>query len=125
MKEKELPACPFATSQRILQGKWAILILHNLSAQPLRFHELQSAIHISQGTLSNQLKYLEEGMINRKVYPEVPPRVEYSLTEIGHEFQPVLDAIEVWGNKYIEYLKKKSDDRQKIPSSSANEGRKA
>ena len=79
--------------------------MHALSRGPKRFGELQRELDITQATLSSQLKNLEsEGLINRTLYPEVPPRVEYSLTEIGREFQPVLDSIEVWGRKYIEYL---------------------
>jgi DNA-binding HxlR family transcriptional regulator len=98
-------SCPYVTSQKLLQGKWAILIMHALSRGPKRFGELQRELDITQATLSSQLKNLEsEGLINRTLYPEVPPRVEYSLTEIGREFQPVLDSIEVWGRKYIEYL---------------------
>ena len=100
--------CPYVTAQELLSGKWAILILHQLEDGPRRFNELQRQIDITQATLSNQLKKLqEEGLIARTVYPEVPPRVEYSLTEIGSEFRPVLNAIEVWGDKYIDYLERK------------------
>lgn len=98
--------CPFVTTQQILSGKWAILILHELSTGTKRFNELQRQLQISHATLSIQLKDLEkEGMVHREVLPEVPPRVEYSLTDIGKTFQPVLDSIEIWGNKFIEYLK--------------------
>lgn len=98
--------CPFVTTQQILSGKWAILILHELSTGTKRFNELQRQLKISHATLSIQLKDLEkEGMVHREVLPEVPPRVEYSLTDIGKTFQPVLDSIEVWGYKFIEYLK--------------------
>ncbi len=98
--------CPFVTAQKILQGKWAILILHHLSGKPVRFNELQRQIDVAQATLSTQLKSLErEGLIKREVYPEVPLRVEYSLTDIGKEFMPVLEEIEKWGEKYIENLK--------------------
>ena len=97
--------CPFVTSQKILQGKWAILVLHELSQGTKRFNELERAINITHASLSTQLKYLErEGIVSRTVYPEVPPRVEYSLTPIGHQFQPVLASIESWGNAYIAYL---------------------
>ena len=98
--------CPYVTSQQLLSGKWVILILHQLSDGPKRFNELQRNIDITQATLSNQLKTLQnEGLIDRKVYAEVPPRTEYSLTDIGKSFQPVLDAIEKWGYQYIDYLK--------------------
>lgn len=106
----ELPVnfgtCPYVTAQRVLQGKWAIVILHHLSEGTLRFSELQERMpDVTHSTLSSQLKQLEqEGLVKREAYPEVPPRVEYSLTEIGREFKPVLDAIGTWGDKYIKYL---------------------
>lgn len=97
--------CPYVTSQQLLQGKWAILIMHELQDGPKRFGELQHSIDVTQATLSSQLKRMEqEGLLTRTVYPEVPPRVEYELTDIGREFRPVLDTIEQWGNKYIDYL---------------------
>ena len=65
-------------------------------------------LDITEPTLTNHLKFLKfEGLIKREVFPEVPPRVEYSLTEIGKSFQPVLDSIEIWGKSYIEYLKER------------------
>ncbi len=106
MERNLFGVCPFVTTQQILSGKWAILILHELSTGTKRFNELQRQLQISHATLSIQLKDLEkEGMVHREVLPEVPPRVEYSLTDIGKTFQPVLDSIEIWGNKFIEYLK--------------------
>lgn len=85
--------CPFVTSQKILQGKWAILVLHELSQGTRRFNELERGLQITHATLSSQLKSLErEGIVRRTVYPEVPPRVEYSLTDIGRKFAPVLRA---------------------------------
>ncbi len=100
--------CPYVTAQQLLSGKWAILILQQLYDGPRRFGELQKAIDITQATLSNQLKKLEEeGLIHRELFPEVPPRVEYSLTDIGREFGPVLDAIEQWGDQYISFLQAK------------------
>ena len=98
--------CPFYTVQKILSGKWNILILHELSESTKRFNELRRKIDITHSMLTKQLKLLEhEGIIRREVFPEVPPRVEYSLTEIGKSFQPVLDSIEIWGKTYIEFLK--------------------
>ncbi|MDQ0222263.1 winged helix-turn-helix transcriptional regulator [Streptococcus moroccensis] len=101
--------CPFVTTQKLISGKWAILILHQLDGQTKRFGQLQRDLgDITQATLTKQLRYLEEeGLVIRKVYPEVPPRVEYSLTEIGQEFHTVLEQIEVWGDKYIALLKEK------------------
>lgn len=98
--------CPFVTAQKLLQGKWAILILHALNEGTKRFNELERDIQITHATLSSQLKYMEkEGLVHRTVYPEVPPRVEYSLTAMGRRFAPVLDSIQVWGGEYIEFLK--------------------
>lgn len=95
--------CPFATAQRLIQGKWAILIMHYLSEGTLRFNELQRKMpKMTHATLSNQLKLLEaEGLIVRTEYMQIPPKVEYALSEIGKEFQPVLDSIHDWGAKYI------------------------
>ena len=104
-KEGEFGMCPYVTAQQLLSGKWAILILQKLSEAPQRFNQLQRQIDITQATLANQLKALEaEGLVHREVFPEVPVRVEYSLTEIGEQFRPVLDCIEKWGYQYIEYL---------------------
>ena len=104
-KESKFGLCPYVTSQKLLSGKWAILILYALSHGPKRFGELQREVDITQATLSTQLKNLEqEGLVHRELYPEVPPRVEYSLTEIGEEFRPVLESIEAWGSKYIDFL---------------------
>lgn len=99
--------CPFVTVQKIIAGKWAVVILHNLSIGTLRFGELQRLMpELTQATLTKQLRNLEEhGLVKRYVYPQVPPKVEYSLTDIGKEFKSVLDSISVWGEKYIEYMK--------------------
>lgn len=106
MENNLFGVCPFVTAQKLLQGKWAILILHALNEGTKRFNELERDIHITHATLSSQLKYMEkEGLVHRTVYPEVPPRVEYSLTAMGRRFAPVLDSIQVWGEEYIEFLK--------------------
>lgn len=106
MENNLFGVCPFVTAQKLLQGKWAILILHALSEGTKRFNDLEREIHITHATLSSQLKYMEkEGLVHRTVYPEVPPRVEYSLTAMGRRFAPVLDSIQVWGEEYIEFLK--------------------
>ncbi len=106
MKNELFGICPFVTAQKLLQGKWAILILHALNVGTKRFNELERDIQITHATLSSQLKYMEkEGLVHRTVYPEVPPRVEYSLTAMGRRFAPVLDSIQVWGEEYIEFLK--------------------
>ena len=106
MKNELFGICPFVTAQKLLQGKWAILILHALNEGTKRFNELERDIQITHATLSSQLKYMEkEGLVHRTVYPEVPPRVEYSLTAMGRRFAPVLDSIQVWGEEYIGFLK--------------------
>ena len=100
MKNELFGICPFVTAQKLLQGKWA------LNEGTKRFNELERDIQITHATLSSQLKYMEkEGLVHRTVYPEVPPRVEYSLTAMGRRFAPVLDSIQVWGEEYIEFLK--------------------
>lgn len=107
MKENTLfGVCPFFTTQKILAGKWTILILHILSDKEKRFNELQRELGtITQATLTKQLKQLEQdGLIHREVYAQVPPKVEYSLTDIGRKFQGVLDQLEDWGDDYIKYL---------------------
>lgn len=98
--------CPFATTQRVLTGKWALVIIYQLSTGTKRFNELQRLIPgITQTILTRHLRQLEKDkIVERKVYAEVPPRVEYSLTEMGIKFQGVLDAIESWGLEYIETL---------------------
>ena len=92
-------------------GKWTILILHLLEEKSVRFNELQRSLGtITQATLTKQLKQLEQdGLINRKVYAQIPPKVEYSLTDIGKKFQSVLNELEIWGNDYIEYLKENKE----------------
>ncbi len=111
MAKKELfGICPYVTSQKVLTGKWSMYIIYLLTKGPIRFNELQRQMPeaMTHTTLSRQLKMLEEeGLIVRTEYAQVPPKVEYSLSEIGEKFQPVLNALEVWGNEYIDYLNKK------------------
>ena len=106
MKKDLYGACPFVTTQKILQGKWAILILHYMSDGPVRFNALQKMVpDMTHATLSKQLKQLEAyNLIIRKEYPQIPPKVEYDLSEVGKNFLPVLDSIKDFGNKYIDYL---------------------
>lgn len=101
--------CPYATAQKVLSGKWSIVILHLLSEKTYRFNELQHKIpDVTQATLTKQLKYLEEyGLVIRTVYPQIPPKVEYSLSDIGREFGRVLDSVKTWGDKYILYYNHK------------------
>ena len=109
MEQDRFGVCPFATAQRLIQGKWAILILHYLSEGTTRFNALQRKMpKMTHATLSVQLKKLiENGLVERKQYDSVPVKVEYSLTALGKEFHPVMEALQEWGQKYIAYTKKK------------------
>jgi len=102
--------CPYVTAQKLLTGKWTLLIMQHLSEQVMRFNELHKVLpELTQSTLTKQLRMMEEnGLINRKVYNQIPPKVEYSLSELGENFKPVLDALKVWGSEYIGYLKKQT-----------------
>lgn len=111
MEKKSLfGKCPYVTAQKVLTGKWSMYILYLLSEGPVRFNELQRRMpeEMTHTTLSRQLKNLEnEGLIVRKEYQQIPPKVEYCLSEIGEKFKDVLSVLEVWGNDYIQYLYKK------------------
>lgn len=98
--------CPYVTAQKLIQGKWTILIMHYLSEEPVRFNQLLKLLpEMTHATLSKQLKQMEtNGLILRKVYPQVPPKVEYSLSEIGRDFLPVIEQVRQWGERYIAYL---------------------
>ena len=104
--------CPFVTAQQVLQGKWSILVLHHLSDGPVRFNELRRRMpQLTAATLTSQLRNLEgHGLVRREVFPEVPPRVEYSLTDLGESFKPVLDQIQVWGTHYLECTRDEKDE---------------
>ena len=101
--EERFGKCPYATAQSLISGKWAVLILLYLEDGPIRFNELLRKMpKMTHATLSVQLKALEEnGLIKRVQYEAIPPRVEYSLTEIGRKFHPVIAAMQTWGNEYI------------------------
>ncbi|AXQ79167.1 transcriptional regulator [Streptococcus chenjunshii] len=105
-KVSQYGICPFATTQKVLTGKWGLVIIYQLSTGTKRFNELQRLIPgITQTILTRHLRQLEtDKIIKRQVFAEVPPRVEYSLTDIGKRFQSVLDAIELWGLDYINEL---------------------
>ena len=107
LKKEELPECPVATTVQLIGNKWKLLILRNLRMRPWRFNELQKSLEgISQKVLTESLRSMEaDGIINRTVYAEVPPRVEYSLSELGETTRPILDAMEKWGNDYKASLK--------------------
>lgn len=99
---KDLPACPVETTLMLIGDKWKILILRDLLPGTKRFGELKKSIgSVSQKVLTAQLRDMEKsGLLIRTVYAEVPPRVEYSLTELGKSLKPVLDAMQNWGEGY-------------------------
>ncbi|MBQ6024745.1 MAG: helix-turn-helix transcriptional regulator [Lachnospiraceae bacterium] len=103
MKTKdELPDCPVATTVSLIGSKWKLLIMRNLLARPWRFNELQKSLEgISQKVLTDSLRSMEaDGIITRTVYPEVPPRVEYALSELGESMRPIIKSMEAWGAEY-------------------------
>ena len=99
-----LPACPVETTLMLIGNKWKVLIVRDLLTGTKRFGELKKSIgKVSQKVLTTQLRDMEEsGLISRKVYAEVPPRVEYSLTDLGKSLQPILNAMLQWGTEYKE-----------------------
>lgn len=98
----ELPACPVETTLTLIGDKWKVLILRDLMPGTKRFGELKKSLGgVSQKVLTAQLRAMEEsGLVRRKVYAEVPPRVEYSLTPLGVSLKPILDAMLAWGEDY-------------------------
>jgi DNA-binding HxlR family transcriptional regulator len=109
-QEELFGKCPYATAQKILSGKWALIILHHLSERKLRFNELQRQLpEMTQTTLTKQLRALEEyGMVTRTVYAQIPPKVEYELSDVGKEFTGVLNNIKIWSDKYISHYHSKN-----------------
>ena len=107
MKKKEdLPDCPVTTTVSLISSKWKLLILRNLLTRPWCFNELQKNLDgISQKVLTDSLRSLEEdGIITRTIFPKVPPRVEYALSEIGEDMCPILKAMETFGQDYKKKL---------------------
>ena len=104
LTKAELPDCPVAMTVQLIGNKWKLLILRNLMARPWRFNEmLRSISGISQKVLTDNLRALEkDGIISRTVFPEVPPRVEYALSELGDSMRPIIDAMQAWGVKLSE-----------------------
>lgn len=98
----ELPECPVATTVELIGSKWKLLVLRNLLVRPWRFNELKNSLDgISQKVLTDTLRSMEtDGLIIRTAYAEVPPRVEYSLSELGESMRPVLKSMEAWGITY-------------------------
>lgn len=102
LTKKEMPVCPVATTVSLIGSKWKLLIIRNLLARPWRFNELKKDLDgISQKVLTDSLRSLEnDGLITRTVYPEVPPRVEYALSELGLSMKPIIASMEAWGTEY-------------------------
>lgn len=102
MDTRALPACPVETTLTLISDKWKVLILRDLLPGTKRFGELKKSVgNVSQKVLTSQLRQMEDsGLLTRTVYPEVPPRVEYTLTELGYSLKPVLDAMRSWGEAY-------------------------
>ncbi len=102
LTREEMPRCPVATTVRLVGSKWKLLILRNLLVRPWRFNELKKDLAgISQKVLTDSLRSMEEdGLITRTVYPEIPPRVEYALSDIGEKMRPIISAMEAWGKSY-------------------------
>lgn len=103
MKTKEeLPECPVATTVSLIGSKWKLLIMRNLLVRPWRFNELKNSLEgISQKVLTDSLRSMEkDGLITRTVYPEVPPHVEYALSELGESMRPIIKSMEKWGLDY-------------------------
>lgn len=98
----ELPACPVETTLMLIGDKWKVLILRDLMTGTKRFSELKRSLgSVSQKVLTAQLRDMEaKGLVHRQVYAEVPPRVEYSLTDLGRSLNPILDAMRRWGEEY-------------------------
>ncbi|MBR5345249.1 MAG: helix-turn-helix transcriptional regulator [Clostridia bacterium] len=107
LTKEELPDCPVATTVHLIGNKWKLLILRNLMARPWRFNEmLRSIPGISQKVLTDNLRALEvDGIITRTVYAEVPPRVEYAVSELGETMRPIIKAMEAWGLGYQQLVR--------------------
>lgn len=109
LDNNNIPDCPVELVLELIGNKWKVLILRELMQKTMRFGELKKALGtVSQKVLTQQLRDMEaDKLVHRKVYAEVPPRVEYSLTETGKSLKPILDAMHMWGEKYKQKLNKK------------------
>lgn len=106
MKKEDMPTCPVATTVALIGSKWKLLIIRNLLSRPWRFNELKKNLEgISQKVLTDSLRSMEsDGLVIRKVYAEVPPRVEYSLSPLGESLRPIMSSMEAWGTAYKETI---------------------
>ena len=111
LTKDELPICPVATTVQLIGNKWQLVIIRNLRMEDKqRFNQLLKTIPgISQKVLTENLRAMEaDGLITRTVYPEVPPRVEYALSDLGNSMRPIMDAMEIWGRNYQELVRSAS-----------------
>ena len=111
LTKDELPICPVATTVQLIGNKWKLLIIRNLRMEDKqRFNQLLKTIPgISQKVLTENLRAMEaDGLITRTIYPEVPPRVEYALSDLGNSMRPIMDAMEIWGRNYQELVRSAS-----------------
>jgi DNA-binding HxlR family transcriptional regulator len=102
LTKEELPECPVATTVQLIGNKWKLLIIRNLLAEPQRFSQLKNSIDgISQKVLADNLKSLvDDGLVNRENFAEIPPKVVYSLSELGDSLRPIIEEMRVWGANY-------------------------
>lgn len=110
---KKLPTCPVETTLLLISNKWKVLILRELINQPMRFGQLQKSInHISAKVLTANLREMEsDKLLIRKVFPEIPPHVEYKLTDLGQSLKPILDSMKDWGSQYQKLVQEKGCDK--------------
>ncbi len=112
LTKDELPECPVATTVHLIGNKWKLLIIRNLLTSKQRFSQLLKTIPISQKVLTDNLRELEkDGLVIREVFAEVPPRVEYSLSELGLSLRPIINDMEKWGTDYKNRMKRKYNAR--------------
>ena len=107
MNSRDLPKCPVETTLKMLGCKWKVLIIRELLTGTKRFCELKKSVKgITQKVLTSKLREMEDlGLLERKVYPQTPPKVEYTLTDIGYSLMPVLESLKSWGKDYKKYTK--------------------
>ena len=106
--------CPYFTIQKILSGKWAFMILYHLQEKTLRYKKKKKLLpEVTQATLTKQLRALEDyGIVKRTIYPQIPPKVEYELSDMGKEFSDSLESLRIWGEKYIDFHNKNKQDEK-------------
>ena len=109
LTKEELPPCPVATTLMLIGNKWKIFIIQQLMDRPFRFSELRRAIPgISEKVLTDNLRAMEkDGLITRTVFPEVPPRTEYALSELGNTMRPIIESMATWGTGYQQIVRER------------------